>query len=289
MQFLLKRVSFVGHLAGIIAGFLLHWNLLPLGLYQPAILIPAIYLVLLWRARKVIPVKSENDDIHDLPTPPQSGGRLDGRRSKRERNEAIHKLLVRVRTALIANLVLSACVFDVLGGMFLSPLLGLMYYQSCIQSHKILITMPSLSRDSIENDNEKIRLGTLWKGFILSCVLTILCDSMSLSGWCMSSVYWQSDKGTTVTLMPACVMVVLRLVIQVVALIVASKNLADIGETGGGLFVVVFGSTVLENSRIVGTAIQTRITRSNWSAFEGQGISLGASSALASIEGSDVV
>jgi membrane associated rhomboid family serine protease len=302
MQFLLKRVSFVGHLAGIVAGFLLHWNLLPLELVQPAVLIPTMYLLLLWRARNVIPIvkrrpaaheNNDDDDADDL-LPQSGGGRsssLDGRRSKRERNEAIHKQLLRVRTALLVNVVLSALVFDVLGGMLLSPLLGVVYFHYSVKSHALLLNM-SLSRaSSSEHDDEKTRLGTLWKGFILSCVLTIVCDSMSFSGWIVSSVYWQtSDKSITasVRLISACCALLVRLCIQVAALIAASTSLADVGETGGsGLFVVVFGSTVLDNARIVGTAIQTKLTQSaTWNAFEGQGVSLGGSSTLGTRQGS---
>jgi membrane associated rhomboid family serine protease len=43
-RLIIPRVSFVGHLSGIIAGFALHWNLLPLELVQPAILTPALFL-----------------------------------------------------------------------------------------------------------------------------------------------------------------------------------------------------------------------------------------------------
>jgi hypothetical protein len=66
-----------------------------------------------------------------------------------------------------------------------------------------------------------------------------------------------------------------RLAVQLVALVMACKNLSDIGETGGGLFVAVFGYTVLENARIVGGALFTFIARRHWTAFEGRGIPLG--------------
>jgi len=286
-QAIMRRVSFVGHLAGIVAGFLLHWNLLPLELVQPQVLIPGMYLILLWRARNVIPVtprqEEECDDdncLSRVETPPSSG-RLDGRRIKRERDQAMHKLLVWVRAALVVNVVLSVLVFDALGGTFLAPFLGLVYFQFCVQSHTLLL---ACSRDSTDYDIEKTRLATLWKGFILSCVLTLVCDSMSCAGWIVSSIYWQSDSGAAVGLVPACVFLVFRLAIQVMALVAASKNLSDIGETGGGLFVVVFGSTVLENARIMGTALFSRITMNNWTAFEGQGIPLGGSSDGASTE-----
>lgn len=47
MQFILPRVSFFGHLAGIVAGFVLYWKLLPSQISQPSVLIPGMYLVYL--------------------------------------------------------------------------------------------------------------------------------------------------------------------------------------------------------------------------------------------------
>lgn len=294
-QAIMKRVSFVGHLAGIVAGFLLHWNLLPLELVQPEVLIPGLYLMLLWRARKIIPVKPQHDEdddeesdgveecnqLNESSSPPSSGGGCsDGRRIKREKDQAVHNILVRVRAALLVVWILSTLVYDVLGGMFLAPLIGLVLFQCCIRSHALLVTVSS--RNSAAYDNEKKRLGMLWKAFILSCVLTVICDSMSLAGWIMSSVYWQNENGTTIGLVPACMLLAVRLYVQVVALVVACKNLSDIGETGGGLFVTLFGSTVLENARIIGTSLLTRITRSSWTAFEGQGVALGTVSTEAS-------
>lgn len=292
-QAIMKRVSFVGHLAGIVAGFLLHWNLLPLELVQPEVLIPGLYLLLLWRARKVIPVTRLNEDDQSdgdegtwANESPPSSGRFDGRRVRREKDQRIHVLLVRMRTALLVTTVLSAFVFDALGGMFLSLVIGFCYFRCCVQSHALLLNVP---RDSAEYQHEKARLGTLWKGFILSCVLTIVCDSMSLAGWIVSSVYWQNDNGTSFTLMSACIMLLVRLTVEVTAVVVACKSLSDIGETGGGLFVVVFGHTVLENGRIIGTTLYSRITKTKWTAFEGEGVTLGASNVSSEPTSSNVV
>lgn len=54
-QVLLPRVSFTGHLAGIIAGFCLYWGLLPMAMVQPAVLVPTLFLFYLLRIRKVVP------------------------------------------------------------------------------------------------------------------------------------------------------------------------------------------------------------------------------------------
>jgi hypothetical protein len=91
----------------------------------------------------------------------------------------------------------------------------------------------------------------LTKGFILSCVLMVVCDSMAMAGWI------------------ACILLLCRLVMQLFSLCVECKNLSDIGETGSGLFIVVFGYTGLENARIAGPALIPFLTkRTNWTAFE---------------------
>jgi membrane associated rhomboid family serine protease len=63
-QVLLQRASFVGHLAGVVAGFALYWNLMPLGMVQPAVLIPILYCILLWqRQRQDYHRSSERDGL----------------------------------------------------------------------------------------------------------------------------------------------------------------------------------------------------------------------------------
>jgi membrane associated rhomboid family serine protease len=285
-QLIMKRVSFVGHLSGIIAGFALHWNLLPLELVQPAILIPALFLGYQWKARHLIPVRGQTCDDEE-----EEGSRfltedddptnsvrfaskkkfLDSRRHKRERDTNMHQLLVYTQRALVVSVVLSAYVVDVLGGMFLSPILSLVLFHFCVTSHALLLSDNSA-------DTEKSRLGTLTKGFILSCVLTVICDSMAIAGWIVARVYWQSSSGGGSSLVLACILLLFRLAVQLFSLCVACKNLSDIGETGaGGLFVVVFGYTVLENARIVGAALFQFLTKRSWTANEGRGISLGHS------------
>ena len=268
----MKRVSFVGHLAGIVAGFALHWNLLPLELVQPAILVPTLFLGYQWRARHLVPIRyqetEEDEECNRLFTDDaeQHYGRFDSRRHKRERDQNMHQILVHIRSALAVIVILSAFAFDVLGGMMLCSILSLVSFHVCVQSHALLLSGRS-------PDNEKRRLGTLWKGFILCCILTIVCDSMSVAGWIIVRVYWQSS--VSIRLVPACAMLQCRLGVQLVALVLACRNLSDIGETGGGPFVVVFGYTILENAQIVGGALVTFITRRHWTAFEGTGIPLG--------------
>jgi len=54
LQVLLPRVSLSGHLAGILAGFGVHWGLLPIRFVQPAILIPVLYLLYLRFLRRAV-------------------------------------------------------------------------------------------------------------------------------------------------------------------------------------------------------------------------------------------
>lgn len=53
MQLILPRVSFYGHLSGIVAGFFMHWGLLPIRLVQPWILVPLLYSLYLRFVRQI--------------------------------------------------------------------------------------------------------------------------------------------------------------------------------------------------------------------------------------------
>ncbi|GKY90438.1 hypothetical protein MPSEU_000017600 [Mayamaea pseudoterrestris] len=54
-QLILPRVSFSGHLAGLLVGYVLHWGLLPMKVLHPAILIPLLYYCYLKYIRNIIP------------------------------------------------------------------------------------------------------------------------------------------------------------------------------------------------------------------------------------------
>lgn len=66
-QMIMPRVSFIGHLAGIICGFLLHWNVLPREVfYSPQVLIPLVIIVYLKYTNRLI--ASRNIAYSILPT-----------------------------------------------------------------------------------------------------------------------------------------------------------------------------------------------------------------------------
>jgi hypothetical protein len=68
---------------------------------------------------------------------------------------------------------------------------------------------------------------------------------MAMAGWIVACVYRQMMSSGGIALVPACTLLLCRLAMQLFSLCVECKNLSDIGETGSGLFIVVFGYTVL--------------------------------------------
>jgi len=83
LQFILPRVSFIGHLSGIIIGFLWYWNILPsLELSQPSILFPLIWLLGKYYLYKMgCNNNNDDDDENDNDTERGQGHVLGGQGS----------------------------------------------------------------------------------------------------------------------------------------------------------------------------------------------------------------
>jgi membrane associated rhomboid family serine protease len=149
LQVILPRVSFTGHCAGIVAGFLLHWGWLPIRYVQPAIAIPLLYLLYLQYIRKVA-----------LPLDTSQTG------SSSRWNLQLRYQLV--------PLLYSVTILGPFSSATLSFLLTMVYWYQLDQSL-------TRSSDSIT--------ATIWaKGYILAAVLVMVTDSMTMGGWIVFGV-----------------------------------------------------------------------------------------------------
>jgi membrane associated rhomboid family serine protease len=298
-QFIMPRVSFMGHLSGIICGYGLHWGLFPpLEVCCPNVLFGGVFLIgLIWR-RRIIPVRPlltatmdeeggmehenyltsllaavENggdemvgvvvgdNSSHRSPSSQSNNNNrqassydpiLLGKQRKKERDRIEsyrkQKTLLYIRNLIGVVTVLSLFVFDWTSSLILSQfvLLSLFAYGS-----KSLFIVWAYTRSEVENDiilPEKKRSGIIWRGLLMSTVISIVYDSMTFASWfAVPNVYSPLPIGA----LSIKLFMIFRLVINLLALVVCSKILHELGEVGGGIFVHVF-SFVIDWTRAVG-------------------------------------
>ena len=332
-QFIMPRVSFMGHLAGIICGFGLHWGWPPIELGSANVLIGGIFLFgnLFWRRGvvPVVPLIPPDDNDHDddnqllslllengqvgidgilmsLPgssSDVENGNALDTdnavasttdpfarskeKKTKREMEEMRrkHKTVESIRNLIGLVTVLSFLFFDWVSSIALSQCLLLAYFIFGTRSSFIVW---ACAQAKVENDMitpEKQRCGMIWRGYLISCVLAIVVDAMSVAGWIQLQTFISSEKTNTLFgFVPTLLFMLLRIAINILGMVIASKVLHDIGQVSyvsGGIFVRVF-SRVLTCSKAIGDGVFLS-QRPLWTAFEGRGIRLGGGELLARI------
>lgn len=286
---ILPRVSFGGHLAGIVAGFWLHWNLLPLELIQPSVIIPLITL-LQWKLRQFIPISGSNKPTGNvLSGSPRNfldeagidddddGDDNDTSRNHEHKNDSkissSHNspLLIPCRllyhstkgvagmSHLLSTLLLAMIV------LFGVSLLMMSWGSSILYSQAILLVLFYVCRQSYtdhwddegEQDNwsteatqKKQRMLVMWKGYIVSNVLTLVMESMTLSSWILMGPALFPRLSCWVALS----LLVGLIVVHLIALCLACKHWDDIIEGNGekGIFEYSLGMCVLDNAKELG-------------------------------------
>mmetsp|Transcript_6098 Transcript_6098/g.13302 ORF Transcript_6098/g.13302 Transcript_6098/m.13302 type:complete len:746 (-) Transcript_6098:113-2350(-) len=284
-QFIMPRVSFTGHLAGIICGFFLHWNLLPLGLFCPQVLIPACFLAHLKYVRKVIPINGSSFDTEEALN--SAGGKqIEGEFSSYDsgtasnnntfrsvRAQKQHRLLLLTKRSMIV--VAGASFLFHSSNMFLSQAVALVFFALSVQSNALLLCHRQNSNQSIEDKGkittEMSRGGILWRGSVITLVLTIVSDAMTVSAWLVTSVNVSSERRLLVGLWPALAILLFRILASIAGLCLSAGMLHDLVEVGGGVFVTIFGP-VLRCGKDVADVLSRS---SSLTASEGRGIALG--------------
>lgn len=285
-QFIMPRVSFVGHLAGIVCGFLVHWSLVPLNLFGPQILISASFFAHLWIIRKCIPIERDAiaEDEEALVLVEGQGGENERTTTQRRPGERVvsrrHRLLVLVKNLMLAISVFSLVLYDI--SLVLSQAVVFVFYSFSVQSNALFLWHRGQSSSSVD-DKRKITMemsrgGTLWRGSILSLVLVIVTDAMTLSGWAIASTNVTAERHLLVGFWFATLVMLLRLSVNFIGLCLAVGVLHDLVECGEGAFVIAFGF-VLSWGREIGDKIFSTFSRreSSVGMFEGRGIVLGGS------------
>ncbi|KAL7488779.1 hypothetical protein ACHAW6_014378 [Cyclotella cf. meneghiniana] len=307
-QFIMPRVSFMGHLAGIACGFGLHWGwgMPPLEVCSPNVLIGGVYLIFcLGVSRRLIPVipfsgetaSTEDDTVSGL----ESGGvgAVSGvnsqvsiiadsetedaimtgkqRKKQRELDEVLRKqrTLLLIRNLIGISSVASVFLFDFTSSLVLSQIILFVYFVVGTQSSCIVWTYIHIIR--AENDmidTEKDRSGVLWRGYVVASTLGIVVDSMSMASWVVLNTIVSADRSPRVNLVSACLFMVVRICTNILGILVSSKILHDFGQVGSGIFIQLF-SWVISSSKKVGDVLfLSQIPL--WTAFEGRGVRLGS-------------
>ena len=313
-QFIMPRVSFMGHLAGIICGFGLHWGIFPpMELCSPNVLFGGVFIIgLIWR-RRIIPVRPlltatmdeegcmEHEDYltsllavenggdevivvgdnSSHRSPSRSNNRQASydpiRKKERDRIESYRKqkTLLHIRNLIGVVTLLSLFVFDWTSSLVLSQFVLLTLFAFGTKS--LFIVWAYTRSEDVENDiivPEKKRSGIIWRGFLMSAVLSIVYDSMTFASWlAVPNINSPMPIGS----LSIKLFMIFRLVVNLLALVVGSKILHELGEVGGGILVHIF-SHVFDWTRAVGDSgiLALRSHTPLWSAFEGRGMTLGS-------------
>ena len=281
-QFIMPRVSFVGHLAGIICGFLVHWSLVPLSLFGPQILIPASFLAHLWIVRKCVPIErdanaEDEEALNLVEGQGDENVRSSTQRRPGERVSRRHRLLALVKNAMLAISILSLVLYDI--SLILSQVMVVAFYTLSVQSNALLLWYRGQSSSSVD-DKRKITMemsrgGILWRGSVLSLVLLLVTDAMTLTGWIIASINVVAERNLLVGFWPAVVIMLLRLSINFIGLCLAVGVLHDLVECGEGSFVIVFGLVLSWGREISDKMFSLFARRESVGIFEGRGNVLG--------------
>lgn len=253
-QFIMPRVSFLGHFSGILCGYFLHWGVLPLWfMLCPQVLVPGCFLLHLCFVRKIIPLPPKmiitgaaREEIQFNTT--NDSGSDDGY----TRLKRIRGLQNFVRWSLLAITILSLAFLDPVGTSFLTQCIAVIFYEYASQSTDLFLLLSSSNVDNKwqsvgsanrERTSEKNRSGTLWRGAILALTLVLVTDSMTLASWYAVWDYLAVERSIVgFQLGPSTMAMAVRIFINLIGLSLASLTLHDLGKVdGAGIFGNVFG------------------------------------------------
>jgi len=235
LQVVLPRVSFFGHLAGVIVGFAWKWNLIPTLEYcQPSIAYP-----ILWALGKYILGKQQPTLLHleETSSSANSGGfgagsnsgssgyRLGGgnggssgnpwrKNYRSSRNggqdssststssKAI-SLLKLTRSFLVGHVLLLISVMTKAKARLVWPAItGSVVLSQAIMMALLTITIQSYNRcngsesgGGNSSNLTLLRFGTVGRGYVVFILVTWITDAMTLGGWIATRTLWQVDHG----------------------------------------------------------------------------------------------
>lgn len=272
------------------SGFGLHWGwgFPPLELCSPNALIGFCFGCLMIFRQIIRPLSNESMDGENPVMHLESGEELEAisdgdgvtdpfmrgkqRKKEREMEEVLRKerTLRSIRNLTGIMAAASMLLFGVTSSLVLSQLILFGYFTFGSQ---ITGTVWNKKADS-EVSEQKHRAGVIWRGYIVASTLAIAMDSMSMAAIVILKTLISSERPSKAGLVPACIFLLLRIAVNCLGLITASKILFDFSQVGDGVFVQLF-SFVVSSSKRVGDEIFLSHSPL-WTAFEGKGVRLGS-------------
>jgi membrane associated rhomboid family serine protease len=162
-QVLLPRVSFTGHLAGILVGFAWHWKLLPpLEWLQPSVLFP-----ILWIFGKGIGRSSSS--LAGADSSSCTTGSTSSSSSSIIPAASLLRLVGHTRNVMILHWV------------FLAHMC--LWWNSLVVSEALIIFILSALLRSKNHNNNNNNIGVVGRGLVVLIVVIWVTDSMTLGGW----------------------------------------------------------------------------------------------------------
>ena len=218
IQAFMKRASFVGHLGGIICGYLMHWGILPRILLDPTVVIPLLTLIYLWKViqRKPDDLIDENDNLGE------------------EAYQFKKKTLCRTQSAITGVVTLSLFAFDTIA----------IVQQFCIA----ILYFNGIQFQKTHSISQKETINIILIGFIMSATLVIINDAGSIGLWFSLCTYVNSCTFLPFTLISF--FAFLRLCANIVALSVAAYLISPLD----GFVKILFGK-IVENAQVIGKEI----------------------------------
>lgn len=183
------------------------------------------------------------------------------------------KTLLFIRNSIWMNTVASLFLFDWASSVVLSQCVLLSLFVFGTQSSLIVW---AYTRSEVECDilgPEKKRAGMIWRGFLMSAVLSIVVDSMTFASWVSVPIIYPT---LPTGLLSISLFQTVRVVVNATALVVSSKILHDLGEVGGGIFMHMFSLPIGWTRAIGDSGVFALRRRPVWTAFEGRGMTLGS-------------
>jgi membrane associated rhomboid family serine protease len=147
-------ISISGHLAGVVVGVSLYAGMIPLTLFQPSVLVPVSYFAHCYFVRKLFYFHANDTES----TATSSRWTLGT-----DKSQELHRILFWL---LLSSSILSCVVFGPLNPISLSSMATLIYWRYCDKY----------------GSNGSVQV-VLLRGFVVSTVLLVITDGMSVGAW----------------------------------------------------------------------------------------------------------